>query len=60
MKRANLLLLFFAVSLSIMAQYPYQNPSLSNAERAKDLFAKNEANAKERFAHLQKLKALYE
>ncbi|MBO4786834.1 MAG: glycoside hydrolase family 3 protein, partial [Prevotella sp.] len=40
MKRANLLLLFFAVSLSIMAQYPYQNPSLSNAERAKDLLSR--------------------
>ena len=29
-------------------------------ERAADLFAKNEANAKARFEHLQKLKALYE
>ena len=38
----------------------YARLATSFPERAKDLFAKNEANARERFAHLQKLKALYE
>ena len=38
----------------------YARLATSFPERAKDLFARNEANAKDRWAHLQKLKALYE
>ncbi len=38
----------------------YARLATSFPERAERLFAENEANAKERFEHLQKLKALYE
>ena len=38
----------------------YARLATSFPERAERLFAENEANAMERFAHLQKLKALYE
>jgi pyruvate-ferredoxin/flavodoxin oxidoreductase len=38
----------------------YARLAASNPERAADLFAKNEANAMERYEHLKKLKALYE
>ncbi len=40
MKHVILTLATFAMSLTMMAQYPYQNPSLSNAERAKDLLSR--------------------
>ena len=38
----------------------YARLAASNPERAADLFAKNEANAKARWEHLKKLVALYE
>jgi pyruvate-ferredoxin/flavodoxin oxidoreductase len=38
----------------------YARLATSFPERAQRLFAENEANAKERFEHLQKLKAMYE
>ena len=40
MKHVILTLVSLAISVSMMAQYPYQNPSLSNAERAKDLLSR--------------------
>ena len=40
MKHVILTLVSLAMSLTMMAQYPYQNPSLSNAERAKDLLSR--------------------
>ena len=38
----------------------YSSLTRSFPDRAKELFAKSEENAKERYAHLMKLKALYE
>jgi pyruvate-ferredoxin/flavodoxin oxidoreductase len=38
----------------------YASLAAKNPERAAELFAKNEANAKARYEHLLKLKALYE
>ena len=37
----------------------YASLAMKNPERAKELFARNEAEAKDRFEYLQKLVALY-
>ena len=44
----------------LMNEARYSRLTREFPERATDLFAKNEANAKERYEHLMKLKALYE
>jgi pyruvate-ferredoxin/flavodoxin oxidoreductase len=42
-----------------MNEARYSRLKMSNPERAADLFAKNEAAAKERYEHLVKLVELY-
>ena len=49
-----------ALELYLANEARYARLATSFPERAERLFAENEANAKERFEHLQKLKALYE
>ena len=44
----------------LMNKARYSSLTRSFPERATDLFAKSEENAKERYEHLMKLKALYE